>query len=122
MMALNRPNNNQYTYQPYQMRHKATFGHLASIENAQGVNVTKFVEDFTLHYAYINRTMTQRYMAYGTDMQYTRNIAVHHDKRLSDQMHCKLEDGKEYIISDLSVNDDTYNSYDVLTLDRKTKG
>ncbi|WP_375661142.1 phage head closure protein [Bartonella sp. CL71SXKL] len=121
-MALSRPNNRKYDYQPYQMRNKAHFGHDGFKENAQGVNVPSFVDDFSLHYANVNQTMNQRYLAAGTDMEYTTTIAVHHDKRLHDQLRCKLADGKEYIIAQYSPNDDMYNSYDILVLSRKTKG
>lgn len=120
-MALNRNQAMSKQYQPYQMRHTASFGHPEAKENALGVNRNVFVQDFKLHYANINRTMTQRYLAVGTTLEATRTIVVHHDKRLSDSLLCQI-DGETYMIQELSPNDETYNSYDLLILSRVKKG
>ena len=110
-----------YSYQPYQMRYTADFGTFSSAENGMGIPMAIFVSQFKLHYARVSQTISQKYEALGTDFENTQILAVRHDKRLTDKLAVQI-DGKVYSIVDLSVRDDTYLSYDLITIKRYKAG
>lgn len=110
-----------YSYQPYQMRYTADFGTFSSAENGMGIPMAIFVSQFKLHYARVSQTISQKYEALGTDFENTQILAVRHDKRLTDKLAVRI-DGKVYSIVDLSVRDDTYLSYDLITIKRYKAG
>lgn len=110
-----------YSYQPYQMRYTANFGTFSSAENGMGIPMAIFVSQFKLHYARVSQTISQKYEALGTDFENTQILAVRHDKRLTDKLAVQI-DGKVYSIVDLSVRDDTYMSYDLITIKRYKAG
>lgn len=110
-----------YSYQPYQMRYTADFGTFSSVENGMGIPMAIFVSQFELHYARVSQTISQKYEALGTDFENTQILAVRHDKRLTDKLAVQI-DGKVYSIVDLSVRDDTYLSYDLITIKRYKAG
>ncbi|QID95032.1 phage head closure protein [Limosilactobacillus fermentum] len=110
-----------YSYQPYQMRYTADFGTFSSAENGMGIPMAIFVSQFKLHYARVSQTISQKYEALGTDFENTQILAVRHDKRLTDKLAVQI-DGKVYSIVDLSVRDDTYMSYDLITIKRYKAG
>lgn len=110
-----------YSYQPYQMRYTADFGTFSSVENGMGIPMAIFVSQFKLHYARVSQTISQKYEALGTDFENTQILAVRHDKRLTDKLAVQI-DGKVYSIVDLSVRDDTYLSYDLITIKRYKAG
>lgn len=110
-----------YSYQPYQMRYTADFGTFSSAENGMGIPMAIFVSQFKLHYARVSQTISQKYEALGTDFENTEILAVRHDKRLTDKLAVRI-DGKVYSIVDLSVRDDTYLSYDLITIKRYKAG
>lgn len=110
-----------YSYQPYQMRYTADFGTFSSAENGMGIPMAIFVSQFKLHYARVSQTISQKYEALGTDFENTQILAVRHDKRLTDKLAVQI-DGKVYSIVDLSVRDDTYLSYDLVTIKRYKAG
>lgn len=122
-MALNRQltPGRQYTYQPYQMRHVASFRKLETKTTGAGVNISVPVEVFKLHYADVRQTMDQRYLTAGRTVTFTRTIAVRHDRRLDSSLHVFL-DKQEYGIAEISPNDENYNSYDLLMLSAVKKG
>lgn len=110
-----------YSYQPYQMRYTADFGTFSSAENGMGIPMAIFVSQFKLHYARVSQTISQKYEALGTDFDNTQILAVRHDKRLTDKLAVRI-DGKVYSIVDLSVRNDTYLSYDLITIKRYKAG
>lgn len=110
-----------YSYQPYQMRYTADFGTFSSAENGMGIPMAIFVSQFKLHYARVSQTISQKYEALGTDFENTQILAVRHDKRLTDKLAVQI-DGKVYSVVDLSVRDDTYMSYDLITIKRYKAG
>ncbi len=118
-MATNRTA--PYSYQPYQMRYTADFGTFSSAENGMGIPMAIFVSQFKLHYARVSQTISQKYEALGTDFENTQILAVRHDKRLTDKLAVQI-DGKVYSIVDLSVRDDAYLSYDLITIKRYKAG
>lgn len=110
-----------YNYQPYQMRYTADFGSFNTVDNDMGIPMPTFVSQFKLHYARVSQTISQKYDALGTDFENTQILAVRHDKRLTDKLAVQI-DGKVYSIVDLSVRDDTYLSYDLITIKRYKAG
>ncbi|MEE6650629.1 phage head closure protein [Limosilactobacillus pontis] len=111
-----------YRYPLYRMRHKAHFGSVENRENLMGVNVPTFVDEMTLHYVKVNLTIMQRYGATGSTLEHSTIIAIRHNPKVKETMLVKLEDGNTYRITNVSANDDDYISYDLLTLERYTKG
>ncbi len=112
-----------YRYPLYRMRHKAQFGSIKSYQNKMGVNISgKFIADFTLHYAKVNLTISQRYGNAGTTLEHSTIIAIRHNSKVKEPMLVKLEDGIVYSITNISANNDSYLSYDLLTLEKHTKG
>lgn len=110
-----------FNYKPYQMRHTAEFGTFTTKENGMGLAIPTFTSQFKLHYARVSQTINQKYQALGTEYENTQILAVRHDKRLSDQLACKI--GKQvYSIVDLSVRDESYLSYDLVTIKRYKGG
>ena len=111
-----------YRYPLYRMRHKAQFGSIKSHQNKMGVNVMGFVDEFTLHYAKINLTLSQRYGTAGSTLEHSTIIAIRHNDKVREPMLVKLADGITYSITNISANCDSYISYDLLTLQKYTKG
>lgn len=104
--------------QAYQFNHTADFGVPKSVTNGYtGVSVPKFSKIATLHYARRNQTIADRYQATGTDYQDTLLITIRHNKDLSSRkvLFVKL-DGKLYKVINYSINNDTFNALDMLTL------
>lgn len=118
-MATNRTA--PYSYQPYQMRYTAEFGSFNTVDNDMGIPMPTFVSQFKLHYARVSQTISQKYEALGTDFENTQILAVRHDKRMTDKLAVRI-DGKVYSIVDLSARDDTYLSYDLITIKRYKAG
>lgn len=105
-------------YQPYRFTHTADFGIPKSVENpVTGISSPEFSKLCTLHYARRNQTISDRYSAAGTAYEDTTLIMIRHNRDLSsrDVLYVKL-DGKLYSVVSYSVNNDTYNSMDLLTL------
>ena len=110
-----------YSYQPYQMRYTAEFGSFNTVDNDMGIPMPTFVSQFKLHYARVSQTISQKYEALGTDFENTQILAVRHDKRMTDKLAVRIA-GKVYSIVDLSARDDTYLSYDLITVKRYKAG
>lgn len=110
-----------YSYQPYQTRYTAEFGSFNTVDNDMGIPMPTFVSQFKLHYARVSQTISQKYEALGTDFENTQILAVRHDKRMTDKLAVRI-DGKVYSIVDLSARDDTYLSYDLITVKRYKAG
>ena len=102
-----------YSYQPYQMRYTAEFGSFSMAENGMGIPMPTFVSQFKLHYARVSQTISQKYEALGTDFENTQI--------LTDKLAVRIN-GKVYSIVDLSVRDDIYLSYDLITIKRYKAG
>lgn len=111
-----------YRYPLYRMRHKAHFGSIKSHQNKMGVNVSGFVEEFILHYAKINLSISQRYGTAGSTLEHSTIIAIRHNPKVKEPMLVKLANGVTYSITNISASNDDYISYDLLTLTRYQKG
>lgn len=106
------------SYQPYQFNHVAEFGTVTSLEDQfTGDSTTSFKPLCTLHFARRNQTVSDRYQAAGTSFENTFLIVIRHNKSLAmtTPLYVKIDDVLFRVIT-YSVNDDTYNSYDMLTL------
>lgn len=104
--------------QTYQFRHVGEFGISKSVESPiTGISSPRFSKLFTLHYARRNQTISDRYQAAGTTYEDTTIIVIRHNRDLAaqDVVYVKI-DGKLYKCISYSVNDDTYNAMDLLTL------
>lgn len=113
----------QSAYKPYQFNHKADFGIPASVtDDKTGISTVDFKKIATLHFMRRNQTISDRFLAAGTQYQDTLMIAIRHNKDLSsrDVLYAKL-DNKLYQVINYSINDDTYNALDLLTLKQVKK-
>lgn len=104
--------------QAYLFNHTADFGVPDSKRNpVTGISIPIFSKIATLHYARRNQTISDRYQAAGTEYQDTLLITIRHNRDLSSRkvLFVKL-DGKLYKVINYSVNNETFNSVDMLTL------
>lgn len=112
-----------FAYQPYQFHNVADFGIPASVQNEYtGESKSVFKSLCKLHYARKNQTITDRFQVAGTDYEDTIMIIIRHNKDLALQpvVFVKIDD-KLYKCINYSVNNDTYNSVDLLTLKHVSK-
>lgn len=104
---------------PYQFNHRADFGTVKEIYNSNTGGKSKgFFKYFSLYYAPRTRTMNQIFQAKAAGMSDTITIAVRHNEKLKDTLLVKINDVIWKIVH-LSINDNnSYQSYDFLTLAR----
>ncbi len=107
-------------YKPYQFNHLITFCDSQNTINQAGINVTKLVPAFSLHFAYIKQTITQKYQLIGTDLENTKLIAIRHNAKVNNYQYA-LIDNQEYRIIDVSSDNTMYIAYDILTI-KQSKG
>lgn len=113
-----KPEWQQMNYQIYQFNHVAEFGIPSSELNSfTGVNVPKFKPLMKLHFARRNQSIADRYQAAGTSYQDTLMIVIRHNRQLSSEkvVYVRFND-QLYKCLSYSVNDDTFNAVDLLTL------
>lgn len=108
-------------FQPYQLNKIAQFGVTESHENAAGVNVSVFVPKMKLHYARVKHSITQRYLAEGTDLSDTIDIAVRHNASVEDMQQVMI-DNVAYNIQEVSPDDMMYIAYDFVTIRKVKRG
>lgn len=123
-MAQQRQRKNRITstvFKPYQLNKVAEFGVVKSIENGAGVNVPTFVPQFKAHFARVKTTLTDRYEAAGTSLENTKVIAVKHRDAFEDMQQVSFN-GTVYSIVDVSPEQDTYLTFDYLTIRDVKKG
>lgn len=108
-------------YAPYQFRKTVVFSTITTTENQYtGMAIASKNEVFRKRFARIKNTLTQKYSVVGTEYERAFNIAIRHDDRLSDyDFLIATIDNVDYRIIDISYDDETYNSYDILTLTKK---
>lgn len=108
-------------FQPYQIKSTVTFSTVTTQENPYtGIEQTIKHEEFKKHFAKVKQTLNQKYSVLGTSLENSFNIAIRHDKRLQqfDYLIATIN-GVDYNIMDISFDDETYNSYDLITLTKK---
>lgn len=108
-------------FQPYQFKNIVTFSTLTTQENPYtGIEQTVKHEEFKKHFAKLKQTLNQKYSVLGTKYENSFNIAIRHDKRLEqfDYLIATIN-GADYRIIDISFDNETYNSYDIITLSKK---
>lgn len=108
-------------FRPYQFKSTVTFSTLTTQENQfTGIEESVKHEEFKKKFAKIKQTLNQKYSVLGTKYENSFNIAVRHDKRFEqfDYLIATIN-GVDYRIIDISFDNETYNSYDLLTLTKK---
>ena len=108
-------------FQPYQFKSTVAFSTVTTQENPYtGIEQTVKHEEFKKHFAKVKQTLTQKYSVLGTKLENSFNIAIRHDKRLQqfDYLIATIN-GVDYNIMDISFDNETYNSYDLITLSKK---
>lgn len=108
-------------FQPYQFKSIVTFSTVTTQENPYtGIEQTIKHEEFKKHFAKVKQTLNQKYSVLGTSLENSFNIAIRHDKRLEqfDYLIATIN-GVDYRIIDISFDNETYNSYDLITLSKK---
>ena len=101
---------------------EADFGTYQSTPNKfTGVNVPKFVKQFTLHYKPHTRTLNQEYLARQNGETDTKVIVIRHNAKVVEGQVAVLN-GTQYDIVRVSPNENFgLNRYDFLTLRRRKK-
>lgn len=109
-------------YLPSDFRFKADFGIYQSTPNKfTGVNVPKFVKQFTLHYKPHTRTLNQEYLAQQNDETDTKVIVIRHNAKVVKGQVAVLN-GTQYDIVRVSPDENFgLNRYDFLTLRKRKK-
>lgn len=109
-------------FAPYQMKHLLTLNKLVEQENKYTGQVqTVPVADITKHCAIIKKTLSQKYALVGTHLEGTLNVAIRHRKGIEKQQYQSATlDGVDYSVVDVSVDDDNYLSYDIITLKKES--
>lgn len=108
-------------FQLYQFKDIVTFSTVTTQENPYtGIEQTVKHEEFKKHFAKVKQTLNQKYSVLGTSLENYFNIAIRHDKRLEqfDYLIATIND-VDYNIMDISFDNETYNSYDLITLSKK---
>lgn len=117
-MATRQPQWQVSNYSPYQFNHVAEFG----IPSSERDPITRqerpqFSKIGDLHFARRNQTISDRFQAAGTSYQDTTMIVIRHNRDLSSRkvLYVKIDE-KLYKVVSYSVNNDTFNAVDLLTL------
>lgn len=110
-----------HRFKPYQFKSIVTFSTLTEKENEFTGMVTEVKKEaFHKRFAKIKNTLSQKYSVVGTQYEKSFNIAIRHDNRLQQYDYLLATiNGVDYRIIDVSYDDETYNSYDILTLSKK---
>ena len=113
-----KPEWQQMNYQPFQFNHVAEFGVPVPKENQiTGISKPEFSKLCTLHFARRNQSISDRFQAAGTSYEDTSMIVIRHNRDLCNRKVLLVRmDGKLYKVINYSINDDTFNSLDLLTL------
>ena len=106
------------SYQPFQFNNTAEFGVPVPKENRiTGISKPEFSKLYTLHFARRNQSISDRFQAAGTSYEDTSIIVIRHNRDLCNRKVLLVRmDGKLYKVINYSINDDTFNSLDLLTL------
>lgn len=102
-------------YKPYQMRHKVTFCNLTNKTSGAGINQPILTPAFSLHFAYVKKTLTMKYDALGTNYENSQIIAVQHNDAVNNKLKCIIN-GQTFDILDVSSDSELYVSYDLITI------
>lgn len=108
-------------FKPYQFNGKVTFSTIIQSQN-QHTHIMQEVkkEVFTKKFARIKNTISQKYSVIGTQYEKSFNIAIRHSKQLQEYDYLIATiNGIDYNIIDMSLDNENYNSYDLLTLVKK---
>lgn len=95
---------------------RAEFGTTKSVMNPNtGANIPTFVAQFTVYCGDVSTSINQSISLLGTDSTQTRMIAVRHNPSINYKQLVHL-DNTEYTIVNISSDNSSLNSFDVVTL------
>ncbi|GBG95193.1 hypothetical protein LFYK43_16520 [Ligilactobacillus salitolerans] len=80
-----------------------------------------FVPKMKLHYARVKHSITQRYLAEGTDLSDTIDIAVRHNDSVEEMQQVMIDD-VAYNVQEVSPDNEMYIAYDFVTIKKVKKG
>lgn len=109
--------------QTYQFRHVGEFGVSKSVSDPNtGANIPKFQAVKRLHFARKKQTLSEKAQVAGTEYADSIVITIRHNKALSEMksLFAKIN-GNIYEVINYSVDDDSYDSVDLLTLKHTEK-
>ncbi|WP_290033887.1 phage head closure protein [Ligilactobacillus cholophilus] len=108
-------------FKPYQFNGNVTFSTIIQSQN-QHTHIMQEIkkEVFTKKFARVKNTLSQKYSVVGTQYEKSFNIAIRHTKQLEEYDYLIATiNGIDYNIIDMSLDNENYNSYDLLTLVKK---
>ncbi|WP_054725632.1 phage head closure protein [Paucilactobacillus hokkaidonensis] len=122
-MALQLSSNSQLksSYKLISLTKRLILVLLDRLKMVQALMFQSFKKKLTLHYARVKTTMTQKYLAAGTELEDTSTIAVRHNNQLENMQQCVVN-GVTYDITDVSPDDEMYIAYDFVTLSKIKRG
>lgn len=103
----------------HRFRKIINFGHVKSVENDNtGDYDETFVSDFSLHFAFYQRSQTQNYQLLNTDLENTIVIAVRSRNGVDKTFQAQFKnDDRVFSIADISQDaTDLPVGYDLVTL------
>ncbi|WP_431815408.1 phage head closure protein [Limosilactobacillus portuensis] len=109
--------------QTYQFRHVGEFGVSKSVSDPNtGANIPKFQAVKRLHFARKKQTLSEKAQVAGTEYADSIVITIRHNKALAEMksLFAKIN-GDVYEVINYSVDDDSYDSVDLLTLKHTEK-
>lgn len=109
--------------QTYQFRHVGEFGVSKSKSDQNtGANIPTFQAVKRLHFARNKQTLSEKAQVAGTEYENSIVITIRHNKDLSQikSLFAKIN-GDVYEVINYSVDDDSYDSVDLLTLKHTEK-
>ena len=104
-------------YRPYLFNQIADFGRPKTVTNRNnGMQVAKFVKEFSLHVFPQKTTLNRLYETIGTQYEDSITLVIQHNPKVNDSLQVVYK-GKTYKIINISVDDSAnYVTYDFLTL------
>lgn len=108
-------------FKPYQFKNNVTFSTIIQSQNQYTHMMTEVKKEvFTKKFARVKNTLSQKYSVVGTQYEKSFNIAIRHTKQLEEYDYLIATiNGVDYNIIDMSLDNENYNSYDLLTLVKK---
>lgn len=111
------------TFKPTDFGRVVALGKMVSDRNPYtGASITRFAQEYKLHFATQKRTITQQYMVVGTRLENTVIIITRHDDRNDGVTRAQIN-GIDFEVLSISPDDSNeYIRYDYLTLSKITSG
>lgn len=111
--------------QPYLMQKVCTFGSYGTSQALSGMTNRVFKPAFKVHFSNVKQTRSQKYELIGTSFENSRVIKIQHGKENSHKLQsctCVQISGVTYDILDVSLDEDSYVTYDLITIKESKRG